>query len=319
MVEVDQILDSIKYVIQKADYIKINYDKLSKFVKNFKSVNKFSWVFETPFKIHNLSDNEKLMLMVIFNSISFSYWGDPYWNVNYKGNHTRGSWSLIASIFRAIDEGKDILNPSFLLELSKDELAQILRGNTEIPLLEERQRILNEVGKVLIEKFEGDFTNVLKQSQGNAKKLFQIILDNFAYFEDYAEYKGRKVFFYKRAQALVESVYAIFEGKNYGNLKGIDSFTALADYIIPNFFRELGIMEYSKELANKIDNKILLKKGSPEEVEIRATTIWVTELIRKELESRGIKLNAFEVNDYLWIFGREGVSKPFHRTRTTCY
>ena len=82
--------------------------------------------------------------------------------------------------------------------------------------------------------------------------------------------------------------------------------------------REIGIFEYSSELIEKNDSKTLLKKGSAEEIEIRANTIWVIELIRKKLESQNIKVSALNINDYLWTIGGK-VKTHFHRTRTTSY
>lgn len=313
------ILESAKYVVDNSDFIKINKSKIDDFVKNFEKHKEHYWLLDSPFDIDKLDDDKKLMLIVFFYALSFSYWGNPYWNVEYKGKkYTRGSWSLIACIFRALREGKDILNPKYLSTITKEDLAIVLRGNTEIPLLNERVKILREIGKILIEEYGGKFSKIIDKSNGDALKLLNIILDSFPSFQDFEYYKSKKIFFQKRAQGVVEGIYSLFNGKVYGKLKNIDSLTALADYIIPNMLREIGIFEYSSELIKKIDNKIILKKGSPEEVEIRANTIWAIELIRKELESQHIKVSALNINDYLWTIGRD-VKTPFHLTRTTSY
>ena len=305
--------------MQNADFVKINREKISKFSKSLEKHTNHYWLKDSPFDIDRLNDDQKLMFILLFNAISFSYWGNPYWNVEYKGKlYTRGSWSLVASIFRAIDEGKDILNPSYLATISKEELSQILRGNIEIPLLNERVKILNEIGIILIQKFNGQFSSLISRSKNDAVELVNLILATFPSFQDFASYKSEKVFFQKRAQALVEGVYSIFQGKGYGKLKNIDSLTALADYIIPNLLRKLGIFEYSQDLSRKIDNRELLPKGSPEEVEIRACTIWAIELMRKELEAENIKVSALNIDDYLWSVGGNA-EVPFHRTRTTAY
>lgn len=313
------ILESTWYVVQNADFVKINHAKISEFSKDFEKHTNHYWLKDSPFDIDQLSTNQKLMFIVVFNAISFSYWGNPYWNVKYKGKlYTRGSWSLVASIFRAIEEGKDILNPVYLAGISKEELSQILRGNVEIPLLDERVKILNEIGTSLVKKFDGQFSSLIRESKNDAIILVNLILETFPSFQDFALYKSEKVFFQKRAQALVEGIYSIFQGKGYGELKNIGSLTALADYIIPNLLRKLGILEYSQDLSKKIDNEELLPKGSPEEVEIRASTIWAIELTRKELESEKIQVSALNINDYLWSVGGN-VETPFHRTRTTAY
>ena len=317
--ENNQILESVKYVVENSDFIKINKSKIDDFVKDFEKHKEHHWLLDSPFDLNILDNDEKLMLMVVFNATSFSYWEDPYWKVEYKGKiYERGSWSLIASIFRAIEEGKDILDPTYLSKITKEDLGIILRGNIEIPLLEERVKILREIGTVLLEKYEGKFSKVIEKAEGDALKLLDIILDSFPSFQDYETYKSKKVFFQKRAQALVEGVYSIFNGKGYGNLKNIGSFTALADYVIPTILRENGIFEYSNELIEKIDNKVMLDKGSAEEIELRANTIWVVELMKRELESKGIRVSALNINDYLWTIGGKAKTS-FHRTRTTSY
>lgn len=318
-VENNQILESTWYVVENADFVKINRAKISEFSKGFEKHANHYWLKDSPFDIEQLNEDQKLMFIVVFNAISFSYWGNPYWNVEYKGKlYTRGSWSLVASIFRAIEEGKDILNPTFLASVSMEELSKILRGNTEIPLLDERVKILNEIGSILVQKFDGQFSSLIRESKNDAIGLVNLILETFPSFQDFALYKSEKVFFQKRAQALVEGIYSIFQGKGYGELKNIDTLTALADYIIPNLLRKLEILEYSQDLSKKIDNEELLPKGSPEEVEIRACTIWAIELIRKELEVENIKVSALNINDYLWSVGGNAET-PFHRTRTTAY
>lgn len=317
--ENNMILNSVKYVVDNSDFVNINKSKISEFVNSFEKHKEHYWLLDSPFDINTLNDDEKLMFITVFNAISFSYWGDPYWNVKYNGKHfTRGSWSLVASIFRAIEEGKDILNPKYLSSINKEELSIILRGNTEIPLLNERVKILNEIGNVLVNKYDGNFVNVIKKSNKDAIKLLEIILESFPSFQDVVMFKDKKICFQKRAQGLVEGIYSIFKGKGYGDLKNINSLTALADYIIPNMLREIGIFEYSKELKEKIDNEVILNNESAEEVELRANTIWVIELIRKELEQKGIKVSALNINDYLWTIGGNAKTN-FHMTRTTAY
>lgn len=313
-------MDSTKYVTEHANYVNINKLKLQEFIDNFSLQTESNWLKDSPFDINTLDNEQKLMVAVVFNAISFSYWGEPYWNVEYKGTlHTRGSWSLMASIFRSIEEGESLLDPSVLASMTKEKLAYMLRGNTEIPLLDERKEILNNIGKILIEKYESKFSNVVVKAGGDAMRLLDIILTEFSpSFEDSYDYKGQKVYFNKRAQAMVESIHSIFDGKEYGSLKNIESLTALADYIIPNMLRNIGILEYSTELKDIIDNKKPIEKGSEYEVEIRANVVWVVEYIRRGLLNKGILVSSKSINDFLWTKGGD-TKTPFHQTRTTAY
>jgi hypothetical protein len=97
--------------------------------------------------------------------------------------------------------------------------------------------------------------------------------------------------------------------------------TAFADYKLPQVLRHLGILNYSPELAQMVDNQVLLSPGSAEEIEIRANTIWAVEVIRQELERCGRKTRAFEIDWLLWNMGQEDTyrAKPYHRTVTIFY
>ena len=97
--------------------------------------------------------------------------------------------------------------------------------------------------------------------------------------------------------------------------------TAFADYKLPQVLRHLGVLKYTRTLSKKVDQNILLGPGSPDEVEIRANTIWAVELIRQTMAREGKGLRAFEIDWILWNLGqeREFRTKPYHRVVTIFY
>ena len=101
----------------------------------------------------------------------------------------------------------------------------------------------------------------------------------------------------------------------------MDKLTSFADYKLPQVLRHLGVLHYAPALARRVDQKELIDPGSPEEVEIRASTIWAVELIRQELAHSGKILKAFEIDWILWHMGQdlEFRVKPYHRTVTVFY
>ena len=79
------------------------------------------------------------------------------------------------------------------------------------------------------------------------------------------------------------------------------------------------IFEYSKELANKIDNFIIIPEGSDEEVEIRANTVYASDLLCKEVNKhRKDRIIPANIDEYLWLEGKKS-KKPRHFTRTIFY
>lgn len=73
---------------------------------------------------------------------------------------------------------------------------------------------------------------------------------------------------------------------------------------------------FDRALAEKIDKMILIKPGSREELEIRAATVWVGELLAQQLQ-----LSAVTIDNIIWSLSQKlkGKIKPYHRTLTTNY
>lgn len=316
-----KVLETTKFGVEKSKYVKINRDKIAELAKSFQHGNTPHWLSASPLNFSHLSDDEKLNLLLVFNSMSFSYWGDPKWTVEYKGKKYDGSWGMIAAILRAMDNGKPILGAKYRVNISRQEYQEILAGNVKIPLFEERWNITKEIAFHLLEKHNGDFVQFVNKANGDAMKLLELVLQSFLSFDDTSIFYDKKIYFYKRAQLLVSDIYQLFGGEGYGNFANVDQLTACADYKLPQSLRTLGIISYTKSLAEKIDNKTPIIHGEQEEVEIRTNTIWAVEFIRQELEKIGKQVIPIGINDHLWLMGQDKSKheKPYHRTLTTAY
>lgn len=317
----NQITETTRFVVENSTKVTINEDKIIEFCETFQHGNFPHWLSSSPISYSHLDDKDKLNLLLIFNSTSFCYWGNPKWTIEYKNEKYDGSWGMIASIVRAVEGDKPILETRYRSDISKEDYGKILEGNIEIPLFYERWKITKEVASVLLQKFDGEFANVIKEADGDASKLLEIIVNNFPSFKDVRTYNGKEIFFYKRAQLLIEDVYQSFGGEGYGNLSGVENFTACADYKLPQSLRKLGIISYSKDLEEKIDNLVQIDENSEEEVEIRANTIWAVEMIKEELKRQGKQATSFGINDHLWMMSQNKNidDKPYHRTLTISY
>jgi len=321
MDNMNRIIETCKFVVDNSQHVKINSEKVDEFVNYFNHSHIKHWIDESPFNLRKLNPKDRLHFLLVFNSISFSYWGDPKWKIIYHSEEVDGAYGMISAIARAVENKIPILDAKFLSEIKEDELSKILEGNVQIPLFEERLNILREIGTTLLEKFDGDFTNLIKKANGDSQKLLSLIIENFSSFEDSSTFNGKRVYFYKRAQLLVADIVQAFNGHEFGKLKNIDKLTACADYKLPFVLRRLGIFSYSDYLADKIDNQIQIDKDSEEEVELRANTIWVVELIKQKVKKKIAHADSIHVNDHIWILGQEKLKndKPYHLTRTTSY
>jgi len=317
----NKILETTKFVAENSDFVKINHERLVEFSSGFDHGKTEHWLSAAPFDFSHFGDEEKLHFVIIFNALSFCYWGEPKWTIEYKNKKHDGAWGMILALGRGIEEGATLLDFEFCSQISKEDFAKVLRGNTEIPLFEERWKILREIGTSMVAKYNGKAKNLIAGANRDAQKLVELIVQNFPSFSDTSLYKEKEIYFYKRAQLLVADIYQIFDGQDFGTLKNADQLTACADYKLPQILRKLGILEYTTALAEEVDTKTEIAHNLPEEIEMRANTIWAVEFIKEEVKKRSPQILSFEVNDHLWLATQEKFDgdKPYHRTRTTAY
>ena len=318
------IIDSIKPVIENSKFVRINEQAILDFSRdvNSKEFDDSEFGPETILP-KTATEEQQIALAIVYNSINFCYWGEPKWGVQINGNFYDGSSGMLRAVKKAIENGFNLLDPKYLKDLSEDDLAKILKGNVEIPLFQKRLDLLRELGKNLLEKYEGIFKNVVEKAGGEAVKIVEMLASDFPkVFNDIANYHGQEVKFYKRAQLVPAH---LFDLSKFGlisiSLKGYNELTAFADYKVPQLLRKFGILEYTNELASKIDNKVEIPIGSDEEIEIRANTIWAIELATKILREKFPQANAAKVDGIFWFKGqiKSPDDKPYHRTKTIWY
>ncbi|MEA2582305.1 MAG: hypothetical protein QOF33_390 [Thermomicrobiales bacterium] len=270
--------------------------------------------------------------VMVLDALNFCFWStdpDPRqrWRVQYRGELYDGYWALAAALRRAVDEGRPIWDPSYLLRLSPRDIAHILRPHDlafpEIPLFPARVLNLHELGRGLMAAYPDDnpVEAFIRDAGLSAARLVERVVATFPSFNDVATYEGREVRFYKRAQILAADLHGAFGGEGLGTFDDLEVLTAFADYKVPQVLRRLGVIVYDEALTAKIDNRVLIPTGSPEEVEIRAATVWGCELVRQSLAARGKPLRAFEVDWALWLAGQAlpPDARPYHRTYTVFY
>jgi len=306
-----KIIKSLEPVLEQSNYVSINSDNVRNFARSFDRSKLSHWLSISPFDFTELGEAEKIGFLFALDTISFSYWGTPKWKVEYREKEYDGAQAMIACLGRAIERGRSF-TPHYFANLKREDLEEVLRGNVEIPLLNERLRNLNEVGTITLRTFKGDFRYIVDKTQNDAVQLVDLLVNNFPSFQDSSVYKGKKVEFSKRAQLLASDFnYLVW------NLRNTNKLTACADYKLPQVLRRYGILEYNDELQRKIRGKIEIPVGSEEEVEIRAHTIYAVELIKEKIGG----VTSSQVNDYLWLEGQVKLptDEPYHLTRTTAY
>ena len=307
----NKIKSSCQYVADNSKYVKINYDKLDKFINNIDCNNLKNWLMYNPYDLLKLDVETIINFLLVFESIDYSFWGQPKWMIDTDEGIKDGSDALLYVMIKYVKKTK---NTDFS-NISLNDFKNILKGNVEIPLLEERYKTIVDISKIVNEKMNGNFYKFIKNITSDTQ-LFDIIISNFESFKDERNYNGKTIYFYRWAQLLTSDILHIrekIEGikVDYSNLIGC------ADYKIPQTLRALGIVEYNEELSNIIDSQEIIEISSKYEVEIRASQIAVIEYIHNKLSN----INSIDINDFFFVYSKKvkSIAKPYHLCRNTNY
>ncbi len=304
-----KVEETTKFVSENSKDVKINYDKLDEIIKDFDLSNTKHWLELNPFGILDMDVKDIVNFLLVYHTIGdYCFWGEPKWTIKTKEGELDGSFAMMYLVINRLKLGKSF-------DMTFEEFSDVLKANVQIPLLKNRYNNLVLMNKFL-RKNGSDFYSLIKDIHDD-KNLLEYIISNLEYFKDECDYMGKKIYFYKRAQLLVSDVLHIREKLenvkvDYSNLCGC------ADYKIPQVMRCFGILEFSEELSELVDNKICLQEDSNMEVEIRANDIVVIDYIYKKLNK---KVTRMDINDYIWLLGQDKskMIKPYHRTLTNNY
>ena len=313
----DKIFESIKYVVDNSKYVRINDKNIENVIPLLKGGKKESWLNSDYLDIENFSQEQVLMYLILCESLNFCYWdSDIKWKIEYKGEWYSGSFGLFYAISKAIKNGYKLLDINYLENITIEEFDEIFKGTTSIPLLKERYEII----KKLVDEFKNTPNLLNAISANNDIELLNNIINNFSNFRDISMYKGKEVYFFKRAILLVGDLILNIDSVK-SSVKNDDNMLGCADYKIPQVLRQLGILEYSNDLATLIDGKKELQHDSEMEIEIRANMLYAIELIKIRLHQIQININSVQIDNALWLLSKnkEFKEKPHHLTKTIYY
>ena len=183
----------------------------------------------------------------------------------------------------------------------------------ELPNIEVRCKLLNELGNGLLEKHNGSALRMISKAYNSADLLVGIILETFPGFRDcvlwdnttssaeYCDWKIAKshpsvIHFYKRAQIAVSDIWAALGKKNNSSsedtpaslqicqFNDMQKVTTFPDYRVPQILRHVDCLEYNSALAKLVDDQVEIQKSLIDEVSIRAGTVVAVEEIVKKVK-----------------------------------
>jgi len=318
------VKESCRKVISQSTHVIINAEALktlAESLRDAKAITSFTSWAECHFAPESVPLETFLRYVFVLDTLNFCFW--PNLPFQYS--------NLALNLYEALKTSPKFFDIDNLTKMSALELkSAVFKG--DFCLLEERARMIREVFEVISESFQGSCTNFITKANRSAPNLVKLVLDSFPCFRDQAIYKGYQVFLYKRAQILVSDLHLAYRdlikavGKStesdildFGD--SIKELTMFADYRVPQILRAKGVLVYSKELADLVDNKKEIMHSSEYEVEIRAGTIIAVEEIKEALVKLGVPAMSLEVDVYLWEEGEKIKDKvqPAHHTLSIFY
>ncbi len=322
------VLTSILPVIEHSRDVRTDVDKI---------VEHAGWLayeelpfpdFPLPFGL-GADAPQAIDFILVANAIDFAFTDfatGVKFVVDYEGKRWSDSEALFACLKRALDEGVAVLDGRFLSRVTRADLARVFRGgNIELPMLDERVEVLQAVGKTLAERYDGRFHNFVQSASprlyDEGRGLVDKLVKEFPRFNDVSTYDGREIKIYKLTQLGFWMLYATLGRSGGFRLEDPEKMTAFADYIVPVALRVMNILRYSPALEAAINGGKLIPRDSPQEIEIRAHTIYATVLLCEEVNQRRPKDKQViipQIDARLWTHYHT-THWPHHLTRTIMY
>jgi hypothetical protein len=321
------VLDSLRPVIAGSRSVSTNLQRIVEIAGWMAYEDLPLPQFALPFRLGE-NPRQGIDFILVADSIDFAFTdfsSDVKFQVDFAGRHWSDSDAMFACLKRALDGHIPVLDGSYLAKVTAAELRQVFRGNIEMPMPEERAAVMREVGGVLNQRYGGHFYNFVNASSprcydyGNG--LVEKLVAEFPRFRDVSVYQGQQVKFYKLAQLGVWMLYSSMRSGGAFKLEDPGRMTAFADYIVPAALRVMKVLTYSPALEKAIQQHQLVPRDSPQEIEIRAHTLYATALLAEEinrLRPPELQIIIPQVDARLWTHYHT-TFWPHHLTRTIMY
>lgn len=322
------VLDSVRYAVESSRDVQTHYEKIAE-VASWMAYEELPMPeFVLPFGVGQNNAEEAIDFVMVADSIDTAFTdfkNHEKFQVDYDGRHWSDSDAEFACIKRAVDDGVPFLDGNYLARITREELNKVFEGSIEMPMLDEKLGVLQQVGKVLAEKYDGRFHVFVKSCSpklyDNGNGLIDRLVKEFPRFNDVSMLDGHEIKFYKLAQLGVWMLYATLHPSGKFRLEDPQKMTAFADYIVPVALRLHGITSYSQRLENAIQTHQLIPRDFRWEIEIRVHCIYATALLTEEinkLRPADLQVIIPQIDARFWTHFHT-TTWPHHLTQTIMY
>ena len=321
------VLSTVSHVVQNASLVKINAEKIST-VADWMAYEEFakpdgSMLFDFG------NDPDVLMdFTLVVNTMNFAFTDfttGVKFETDYMGKRWCDSEAMLACLHRAVNSGIPFFSGEYLANLTRKDLESVFAGTIEMPMLDERVALFNEVGRVLVEKYEGRYSRFVRSCApklyADGDGLLERLTTEFPRFRDVSNFHGTDVHIYKLAQLGIWGMHLALSPRGAWKLEDAEKLSAFADYIVPVGLRVMGIFEYAPELEKQINSLTEVKRDSDAEIELRASSIYVIAKLTEEINKRrpGMEPLLQPQVDFRFWKTYHATHWPHHLTKTVMY
>ena len=321
------VLASLQPVVDGAKLVHINHAKITE-VANWMAYEEFakpdgSMLFDFG------NDPDVLMdFTLVVNTMNFAFTdfsAGVKFETDYMGKRWCDSEAMLACLHRAVNAGIPFFSGEYLAKVTRKDLESVFAGTIEMPMLDERVVLFNEVGRVLVEKYQGRYSTFVRSCAprlyANGDGLLERLTTEFPRFRDVSMYHGSEVHIYKLAQLGIWGMHLALSPRGAWKLEDAENLTAFADYIVPVGLRVMNIFEYTPELEKQINSLVEVKRDSEAEIELRASSIYVIAKLTEEINKRrpGMEPLLQPQVDFRFWKTYHATHWPHHLTKTVMY
>jgi hypothetical protein len=321
------VLSTVSQVVRDASLVKINTEKIS-VVADWMAYEEFakpdgSMLFDFG------NDPDVIMdFTLVVNTMNFAFTDfstGVKFETDYMGKRWCDSEAMLACLHRAIHSGIPFFSGEYLAKVTRKDLESVFAGTIEMPMLDERVTLFNEVGRVLVEKYQGRYSRFVRSCAprlyADGDGLLERLTTEFPRFRDVSNYHGTDIHIYKLAQLGIWGMHLALSPRGAWKLEDAEKLSAFADYIVPVGLRVMGIFEYAPELEKQINSLTEVKRDSDAEIELRASSIFVIAKLTEEINKRrpGMEPLLQPQVDFRFWKTYHATHWPHHLTKTVMY
>jgi hypothetical protein len=321
------VLASLLPVVKNSSLVKINEERL---------ISVADWMAYEEFAkpdgsmLFDFGDDPDFLMdfTLVVNTMNFAFTNfdtGVKFDTDYMGKRWCDSEAMLASLHRAHSAGIPFFTGEYLANLTRADLESVFAGTIEMPMLDERVTIFNEVGRVLAAKYKGRYSNFVRDCSprlyDNGNGLLERLTSEFPRFNDVSDYNGSQVQIFKLAQLGIWGMHLALSPRKAWALEDADKLTAFADYIVPVGMRVTKIFEYVPALEEQINSLTEVPRDSQAEIELRANSIYAIARLTEEINKRrpGMEPLLQPQVDFRFWKTYHATHWPHHLTKTVMY